>query len=216
MLFPGANHSDAVERAFDAHGEGWFPRAACVLLQNEINPHATRYAMEHAGNATVIFNPSPLPPPEELRALPWARVAWLVINAEEARGVLAALGGLESADPREVLERLVALPVLSATGIVCTLGARGVVAAVRGSEAAVETVTVAAAALRGAVRDTTGAGDCFTGYFAQGVVCLCGPGSPRADEIKRVLEICVVVSVFLKFGLEKKSLYLVIGCGDVL
>ncbi len=36
-----------------------------------------------------------------------------------------------------------------------------------------------------------------------------GPGAPRADEIKRVLETCVVVSVFLKFGLEeKKSLYI--------
>ncbi len=57
MLFPGANHSDAVERAFNAHGEGWFPRSASVLLQNEINPQAIRYAMEHAGDATVIFKP---------------------------------------------------------------------------------------------------------------------------------------------------------------
>ncbi len=99
-----------------------------------------------------------------------------MVNAEEARGVLAALGRLESADPREVLERLVALPVLSATGVVCTLGARGVVAAVRGSKAVVEIVNVAAAALRGAVRDTTGGRRLLHWLFCAGRR---GPARPR-------------------------------------
>ncbi|KJA21461.1 hypothetical protein HYPSUDRAFT_42112 [Hypholoma sublateritium FD-334 SS-4] len=194
VLFPGANHSEAVERAFEARGAGWFPPAACVLLQNEISPRATRYAMEHSGAAVVVYNPSPLPSPEELRALPWARVAWLVVNAAEARGVLAALdaGELGGADAGGVLARLAALPALRATGVVCTLGVDGVIAAVRGAGAAVETVRVGAAKLRGAVRDTTGAGDCFTGYFAQGVVGL--PGGPGADAIARVLQTCVAAA----------------------
>lgn len=204
MLFPGANHSEAVERAFEARDAGWFPAAACVLLQNEISPRATRYAMEHAGEAVVVYNPSPLPSAAELRALPWARVAWLLVNAAEARGVLSALvnaasaqGDLQSADPGEVLARLAELPALWATSVVCTLGAGGVIAAVRGVGRAPETVRVGAAALRGAVRDTTGAGDCFTGYFAQGIVGLRGPG---ADAIARVLKTCVVVSVYFWFG----------------
>ncbi|KAF8176056.1 Ribokinase-like protein [Pholiota molesta] len=192
ILFPGANFSEAHERAFAARGAGWFPASSHLLLQNEIHPRALHYALAHAGaagGACIIMNPSPLPAPAEVRAFPWPAVKWLVVNAAEARGLYLALlaqadaGEGQALEPRAVLGGLAAQPALSTTNVVCTLGAQG---------EEPPFVYVPAARLRAGVQDTTGAGDCFTGYFVQGLMALEGEIGVR--EIEQVLRTCVVAA----------------------
>lgn len=228
-----------------------------LLLQNEVPWPATLSYLAHAAaiGATAVLNPSPLPSNAQLRALPWDRVAWLVVNAGEARGVLRALaadaaGALGAAGAagasgagdeegegkeeeeaerddgevsvdaaRALLRALHASPAFArAVGVVCTLGAQGVLALLppppppspvssspspvaslsaaadstssasfRAAAAAAEDPTesaapepkqepepdivyLPAATLDGPVRDTTGAGDCFAGYFVAGLM----------------------------------------------
>ncbi|KAF8170595.1 Ribokinase-like protein [Pholiota molesta] len=203
VLFPGANFSEAHERAFAARGAGWFPATSHLLLQNEIHPRALHYALAHgaAAGACVVLNPSPLPAPAEVRAFPWRAVKWLVVNAAEARGLYLALAQADAAEvqalePRAVLGGLAAQPALSTTNVVCTLGAQGVLACLPGLRGAGEEeppfVYVPAARLRAGVQDTTGAGDCFTGYFVQGLMAL--EGEVGAREIEQVLKTCVVAA----------------------
>jgi ribokinase len=152
------------------------------------------------------MNPSPLPAPAEVRAFPWPAVAWLVVNAAEARGLYLALaqedadaGDVQALEPRAVLGGLAAQPALSTTNVVCTLGAQGVLACLPGLRGAGDEdeeprfVYVPAARLRAGVQDTTGAGDCFTGYFVQGLMAL--EGEVGAREIEQVLKTCVVVRI---------------------
>jgi ribokinase len=55
-----------------------------------------------------------------------------------------------------------------------------------------------AARLMGDVKDTTGAGDCFTGYFLQGLMEYGPRGKVGEDireyEVARILKTCVYVS----------------------
>jgi hypothetical protein len=78
---------------------------------------------------------------------------------------------------------------LVSTGLVCTLGATGVVASICGLK---EILYYPAAALEGNVRDTTGAGDCFTGYFAAGLMESRGNQLSK-DEAVELLRLCVQV-----------------------
>jgi ribokinase len=211
VLFPGANFSEAHERAFAARGAGWFPATSHLLLQNEIHPRALHYALAHAGaaGACIIMNPSPLPAPAEVRAFPWRAVTWLVVNAAEARGLYLALaqpedaGEVQALEPRAVLGGLAAQPAFRATNVVCTLGAQGVLACLPGLRGAGDEdeeppfVYVPAARLRAGVQDTTGAGDCFTGYFVQGLMAL--EGEVGAREVEQVLKTCVVVRILMTY-----------------
>ena len=71
-------------------------------------------------------------------------------------------------DRGETLPLLSALPPFKNTNIVCTLGARGVMCVTH--DAGVRMTYVRAAEPAKGVKDTTGAGDCFTGYFVQGLM----------------------------------------------
>lgn len=153
-----------------------------LLLQNEI-PWATTLAYleyAHARGLVTIFNPSPMPLETELHAFPWAALSWLIVNEGEAGSLLRVIGGksqhreIDGAYPANspddnnirsafsALNRLCLGEQLASTSVVCTLGAAGVLASIRGLG---EILYFPAAALEGNVRDTTGAGDCFTGYF---------------------------------------------------
>ena len=171
---------------------------------------STHYALQNAKNTTVILNPSPLPSPGEIREFPWHKVNWLVVNETEAEGLYLSMMGTEgtpspSASPREVLILLSVQPLFKETNIVCTLGADGVLAFIptfhlpKTSHEVPSFIYLPAARLRGEIRDSTGAGDCFTGYFVQGLMEF-GPHAVIGKDIKelditRVLKRCVYVSV---------------------
>ena len=169
---------------------------------------STHYALYNARNATVILNPSPLPSPSEIREFPWYKVDWLIVNEAEAEGLYLSMSGTEEKPPsmstRELVTLLSALPLLKGTNIVCTLGADGVLAFIPAFHRPIAPdevpsfIYLPAARLQGEIRDSTGAGDCFTGYFVQGLMEF-GPNSTLGKDIKeldirRILKICVYVS----------------------
>lgn len=170
---------------------------------------------------TVILNPSPLLSREEAKVFPWAKVDWLIVNRNEAAELCDAVGvstGTDTAekeddlDPRELLERMGTAATFRKTNIVCTLGADGVLARLAQEywespgaeqEKSEKAVHVPAAALRGDVRDTTGAGDCFAGYFVKVLMDLSrerkvgagagARGTVSVKELENILRVCVVV-----------------------
>ncbi|KAJ7621326.1 Ribokinase-like protein [Roridomyces roridus] len=113
----------------------------------------------------------------------------------EAFDLCSALGlemtNLNKPDP-SVSARAAAKPLLSllaahlpTTNIVCTLGAHGVLANLTLLAA---TIHIPAAELQGSERDTTGAGDCFTGYMVAGLMSLeAKNATPTAADYVAVL-----------------------------
>ena len=158
----------------------------------------------------MILNPSPLPSPSEIREFPWHRVDWLIVNEAEAEGLyFSTSSGTEGTSPsslstRELVVLLSAQPLFKETNIVCTLGADGVLAFVPTFHRPVTVheapsfIYVPAARLQGEVRDSTGAGDCFTGYFVQGLMEFCPDAVVGKDikelDVMRILKRCVHVS----------------------
>lgn len=192
VLFPGANHSQLHETQFVKKSERWFPETTHVLLQNEIHIQSVHYALQNARNTTVILNPSPLPSADEIREFPWDKVDWLIINEAEAEGLYLSISGMGAPAPsmstRELLILLSAQPLFEETNIVCTLGADGVLAFIPTFHRPITVgsfIYLPAARLQGEVRDSTGAGDCFTGYFVQGLMEF-GPSAVVGKDIKEL------------------------------
>ncbi|EKM51433.1 uncharacterized protein PHACADRAFT_103503 [Phanerochaete carnosa HHB-10118-sp] len=179
-----------------------------LLLQNEIPWSATLAYLEHATkiNATAVWNPSPLPSAEQLRAIPWGSLSWLIVNEGEVCGMLDVLGvggdALQGSGQKtsqhatQLLEKLHAHPRFSqSVNVICTLGAQGLVALLSPSgtkKADSDVLHVPAAKLSGPVKDTTGAGDCFAGYFVAGLMEeSAGSGPSGVVGVLRALRLAV-------------------------
>ncbi|KAM6503885.1 Ribokinase-like protein [Amanita muscaria] len=196
VLFPGTNYSQLHEER-TANENDYLDNATHVLLQNEIHFQSTLYALEHAGNAITIINPSPLPSPAQISSFPWHRVNWLVVNNGEAEGLYRAATNQEDrswSTEDDLVKLLSASSLFNKTNIICTLGAKGVIAALQGSTST-SFIYVPAAQLRGEVRDTTGAGDCFTGYFVRELMKH-GPGARvgkglTEKDVENILKVAV-------------------------
>jgi len=158
-----------------------FLNSTHLLLQNEIHISSTYYAIQNSLKAIIIMNPSPLPSDEEIRIIPWDRVDWLIVNEAEAEGLYCAVAGVSpprknSLATKDLVFRLSEHLAFRDTNIVCTLGAEGVLAFVptfhrpKAIHEAPSFMHLPAAPLVSDVKDTTGAGDCFTGYFVQGLM----------------------------------------------
>jgi ribokinase len=145
---PGANNSLEPAAIDDAHAA--FERSAVCLVQLEIPIASAAHALKKAKEAgcVTVLNPAPAQPlPTEV----WRYVDVITPNEGEAAVVL----GLEGA-PKDMGERLLERVNLAA---VVTLGEKGsLVLDKRGTAERVPAFPVA-------VRDTTGAGDAFTGAF---------------------------------------------------
>jgi ribokinase len=145
---PGANNALEPTVIDDAHAA--FERSAVCLVQLEIPMVSAAHALKKAKEAgcTTVLNPAPAQPlPTEV----WRYVDVITPNEGEAAVVL----GLEGA-AKDVGEQLLERVNLAA---VVTLGERGaLVLDKRGIAEQVPSFPVA-------VRDTTGAGDAFTGAF---------------------------------------------------
>ncbi|KAG6908924.1 hypothetical protein DXG01_002703 [Tephrocybe rancida] len=216
ILFPGANHSRLSEETWATSGLT-FPQCTHLLLQNEIHSESTLYALNNSNGAITIYNPSPMPSAQEINNFPWGKVDWLIVNEGEAKDLHTALSGLDllpgnqAKSPMEVLPLLSACPALATTNIICTQGKDGVSAfipAFHGRNTGHGTPSflhVPAAVLQGTVRDTTGAGDCFTGYFVQGLMELGSQAKPEhgmaEQDLTSILKACVQVRVLFRIHL---------------
>ncbi|ORY59895.1 Ribokinase-like protein [Leucosporidium creatinivorum] len=161
VLLPGANFSTSPLPFSSLASAGY----THLLLQNEIPLASTRSFLTEAHQAglVTIFNPSPMLSPAELESFEWNALDWLLVNEGEAEELVEILGGkkVDSAEVLSALRRVESLKGL--TGILMTRGGDGVVAALGGPEG--DTIHVGPGEVVGSVVDTTGAGDCFTGYF---------------------------------------------------
>ncbi|KAJ7472432.1 Ribokinase-like protein [Mycena galericulata] len=184
ILFKGANYASLP--AHTIH-----PDTTHVVLQNEIPMSSTIEYLSRAASSKIatIFNPSPMPTPEQLRAFPWKQLTWLIVNSGEAldlckaldlaiEDVGASVSAVDAAKPL-ILRLFSHMPT---TNLVCTLGADGVLAKFSLPDES-EPVYLPAAKLQGTARDTTGAGDCFTGYMVAGLMRLEGQKATAADYI---------------------------------
>lgn len=189
--------------------ERHFTGISHLLLQNEIPWDSTlvHLSYAHAQGLVTIFNPSPMPVDTQLHAFPWVALSWLIVNEGEAESLLRVIGGnsrnykLEEEYPANwpddnsqrlafsTLNKLRHCEHLAATGVVCTLGAAGVLASICGLS---EILHLPAAALEGNVRDTTGAGDCFTGYLVAGLMQF-GNNQLSKDQAVELLRLGVQV-----------------------
>jgi len=72
---------------------------------------------------------------------------------------------------------------------VCTLGAAGVLTWLTGGK---RLLYLPAVQLQGSVRDTTGAGDCFTGYFVAGLMMRAhrGFGPLGSHDVAELVRFC--------------------------
>jgi ribokinase len=146
-----------------------------------------------------------MPSPDELCSFPWQALTWLIVNEGEMGDLLAAFGiqhdagsDTEDVSLESLTERVSAgLQKLSSSSsfapsvnIICTLGAQGIMYSVTAGQAGAEAKMghLPAAKVINGVKDTTGAGDCFAGYFAAGLM--------KGEELETVLKTCLTVSSF--------------------
>lgn len=134
----------------------------------------------------TIWNPSPLPTAEELKAWQWQKLDVLIVNQGEGLDLIAALSGSEGSedeDAEKTLEKLAALDQLkSLSWIVMTRGAQGVSASVLLQDSQEQRTTFSVAASKPKkVVDTTGAGDTFAGYL---VAALAKTAEDRAKKAR--------------------------------
>lgn len=96
--------------------------------------------------------------------------------------------------------RLSKLPSFSSTNIVCTLGPLGVLASIK---SLLSPIYVPASILQGEIRDSTGAGDCFTGYLAVGLMELFKKAAVGRDDYLIILRRCVQVGISRQFSRDQ-------------
>ncbi|HKD87923.1 MAG TPA: PfkB family carbohydrate kinase [Streptosporangiaceae bacterium] len=141
-----------------------------LVLSFELPADALQAAADSARSADInlVVNPSPVLP----RSLDLLTGATITLNAGELAAV-ARLAGLPPAEPGAT-----ATDVARRTGapVIVTLGADGALLAGPGG-------TEHFPGYRVAVRDTTGAGDTFTGVFAASLAA----GQPLADCVARAV-----------------------------
>ena len=149
----------ALDRLLPEHVAGFAPRlagadVAVVCLEVPAATAASALEAAHAAGTRTLLNPAPAIP---LPAHIWTHVDVVTPNRTEA----AVLLGLDPDTDVPTHELAVALRTLGAGTVVVTLGSQGaLVHDHRGSR------LVPPAAPPGAVVDTTGAGDAFTGALA--------------------------------------------------
>lgn len=146
--------------------------------------------------------------PAQLREFPWKHLSWLIVNEGELGDLLLAFGS--SANPGEAkedeLQAKASAGILELhendyfsknVGIICTLGAKGILCYEPGKEVGY----LPAAKLQNPVKDTTGAGDCFAGYFVAGLMS----GKSLQDALKTCLVVSNLYHIFI-FRLTRSRL----------
>ncbi len=197
MLHAGANYPTP-DPSLPPHLEG----ITHLLLQNEIPLESTLAYLRAAGRKglTNVFNPSPMLSADSLRAFAWPDLTWLIVNEGELESLLSAFDALQ---PREggistiqyASDLVIALhrcPTFApSVSVLCTLGAQGILYFEAPGKSMKEPIIhhLPAAPLLKPLKDTTGAGDCFAGYFVAGLMT-----SPSGTALSRILQESLTVS----------------------
>ncbi|WVQ79272.1 hypothetical protein IAT38_001368 [Cryptococcus sp. DSM 104549] len=146
---------------------------------------------------TTVFNPSPMLSPDQLRAFPWAHLSWLIVNEGELGDLLLAFGSKANpgAAKEEELREQASAGIRELheneffsknVGVICTLGAKGIL--YFDPKAGGEVGHLPAGKLVNPLKDTTGAGDCFAGYFVAGLMS----GAGLEEALKTCLTACAI------------------------
>jgi ribokinase len=139
----------------------------------------------------ICLNPSPCTPNITLE-LPFDKVNILVMNEHETNALSSQIQGDYNLKLSSLLNQYPNLIIA-----ITTLGAYGAVAAVK-TEEAIQFIAVPV--LRPVkVVDSTGAGDCFTGYFMASMVKELAHANARlslgnVDAVKRSMQIAILAS----------------------
>jgi ribokinase len=166
-----------------------------------------------------------MPSADQLRAFPWHQVDWLIVNEGELGDIAGSVFDSSSVEPdirtavdsltkasahdkvdekaaikvaqslHSLLPRLAESQSGRTINIICTLGAKGVLYVRSSTTSAPITKRLAAAKLLRPIKDTTGAGDCFMGYLAAGLMRLQQEGKSADDEeaFEGVVKRCLTV-----------------------
>ncbi|KAI9260504.1 Ribokinase-like protein [Phascolomyces articulosus] len=160
VLFPGTNAKYTPEDAakvLESFGPGdW------IVMQNEISCGGEIMNLAADKGLSVLFNPAPMTP-GIVDEFPFDKVTVLIVNEHEAEDLYRDLGGQSKGKggldlAAELLKRF---PHMQ--GVVVTLGGEGVVAKFRQEEDRIRDFIIPCQKVD--VKDTTGAGDTFVGYF---------------------------------------------------
>lgn len=130
-----------------------------------------------------------MPSAEQLKQFDWKALDWLIVNEGELEEILSVLSASSSTTSGSAEQLAQDLHNLFGVNVICTLGAKGVVYCRSQEGSELETKRLPAAKLLKPLTDTTGAGDCFLGYFAAGLMQLEDGGS-----FEGVVRRCLTVS----------------------
>ncbi len=146
MLFPGSNF--AVSRDYVDFVLSKCSAPGYLLLQNEISE--LPYIVDKFADSgfKVVLNASPYN--DGIEKVNFEKLSWLLINEIEGAEITG------KSDSEDIISSLQAQ--YANLGIVLTLGSRGCICACAGKH-------LSHGIFRVPVKDTTGAGDTFTGYF---------------------------------------------------
>ena len=185
-----------------------------LLLANEIILESTITYLEaaHSRSITTIFNPSPMLSTKQLQSFPLDKLDWLIVNQGEMATIYDSLVGKEAQidpeaedSPEVVIENAKRLfkKLGNRTNILCTIGGQGVIyvrSASNSKDEEPKSGHLPAAKLLNPIKDTTGAGDCFMGFFAAGMSRIARSDGFKSEsnvsdeEFEGVLKTCLTVS----------------------
>ncbi|KAG2217200.1 hypothetical protein INT45_005409 [Circinella minor] len=160
VLYPGTNAKYTPEDAskvLESFGpEDW------IVMQNEISCGGEIMNLAAEKGLSVLFNPAPMTP-GIVNEFPMDKVAILIVNEHEAEDLYRDLGGQSKGKggldlAAELLKRF---PNMQ--GVVVTLGGDGVIGKFRQEGDRIRDFIIPCRKVD--VKDTTGAGDTFVGYF---------------------------------------------------
>lgn len=146
LLFGGANQRQ--DRAYIDHVLSKFDRGDYLMLQNEVNELPYLIDRAYEIGMKIVMNPSPFN--DIILKCDLDKVSWLLVNEIECRQILEA-----DCDEKPVEQLRRKYP---GCNIVVTLGKNGARCWIDGQAISQRAFSVTPV-------DTTGAGDCFTGYL---------------------------------------------------
>lgn len=151
ILYGGANQcisKDFVDGVLEQ-----FSKGDIIILQNEINNMDYIINQAYEKGMLIAFNPSPIN--ENISLLPMEKINWFILN--EIEGM--AISGEDNKD--KVAESI--LKKYPEAKVALTLGEEGVIYLDKNQQHSFGIYDVE-------VKDTTGAGDTFTGYFMANII----------------------------------------------
>ncbi|KAI9031760.1 Ribokinase-like protein [Phycomyces nitens] len=163
LLFPGTNGTYDPKQFPEVLSE--FGPGDWIVQQNEISKGGEMMSLAADKGLFVLFNPAPLTQ-GILNTFPFDKVSILVVNEHEAEDLCREFGGNWQCKGLDIAGELFS-QFTTIQGIVVTMGGEGVVGKFR-DQGEIRDFKVPSRKVP--VKDTTGAGDTFVGYFLAGLV----------------------------------------------